>query len=398
MNYATHKIQTNPIFFWTAESTKPIVVHQGGTSSGKTYSILQYLIYEACSNPNLIITVVGQDIPNLKAGAYRDVQKIVYEDPYFSMAIVSHNKSERVMEFKSGSKIEFNSYSDGIDARSGKRTHSFFNEANGISYEIFEQVSLRTSDKVIIDFNPSSAFWAHDKLYGRDDVDWFVSTFNDNLYLQSSIRDKILSYEPTTENIKRGTANQFRWQVYGLGEVGRLEGLVFPTFEVVNEWPKDYKWVSYGMDFGFTNDPTALVEIRYAHGSLYWKQHIYRKALTNQAIARIINDLGIKEEIVADSAEPKSIAEIKREGVWIVPAVKGKDSINYGIQMLMDYPIKIHAQSKDLIEEFSSYTWAKDRSGESTNKLIDKNNHAIDAGRYAVMRRLGKRKLEFELV
>ena len=302
------------------------------------------------------------------------------------------------MEFKSGSKIEFNSYSDGIDARSGKRTHSFFNEANGIGYEIFEQVSLRTSDKVIIDFNPSSAFWAHDKLYGRDDVDWFVSTFNDNLYLQSSIRDKILSYEPTPENMKRGTANQFRWQVYGLGEVGRLEGLVFPTFEVVNEWPKDYKWVSYGMDFGFTNDPTALVEIRYAHGSLYWKQHIYRKGLTNQSIARIINDLGIKDEIVADSAEPKSIAEIKREGVWIVPAVKGKDSINYGIQMLLDYPIKIHSQSKDLIEEFSSYIWAKDRSGESTNKPIDKNNHAIDAGRYAVMRRLGKKKLEFDLV
>ena len=397
MNSQDHTIQTNPIFFWTADSDKPIVVHQGGTSSGKTYTIIQYLLYEACNNNDYVITVVGQDIPNLKAGAYRDAEKIIYSDPYFVNALVSHNKSERIFQFKSGSKIEFNSYSDGIDARSGKRQIAFFNEANGINYEIYEQISLRTSKKVILDFNPSSAFWAHDKLFGRKDVDWFVSTFKDNRYLQKSIRDKILSYEPTEENIINGTANQYRWQVYGLGEVGRLEGLVFPNFEITNEFPADFKWCCYGMDFGFTNDPTALVEIRYAHGSLYWKQHIYRRGLTNQAIARIIKDLGIKDEIVADSAEPKSIMEIKREGIWIIPAVKGKDSINYGIQILQDYPIKVHAQSKDLIEEFSSYTWAKDKNGIPTNKPIHTNNHAIDAGRYAIMRRLGKQKIEFDI-
>jgi phage terminase large subunit len=398
LNSGIHKIQTNPIFFWTADSNKQIVVHQGGTSSGKTYSIIQYLIYEACSKDDLIITVVGQDIPNLKVGAYRDAEKIVYSDPFFVSSLINHNRSERSMLFNTGSKIEFTSYSDGIDARSGKRTHSFFNEANGINYEIFEQVSLRTSEKVIIDFNPSSAFWAHDKLFGRDDVDWFVSTFKDNLYIQPSIKEKILSYEPTPENIKRGTANQFRWQVYGLGEIGRLEGLVFPDFEVVTDFPKDYKWNCFGMDFGFTNDPTALVEIRYANGALYWKQHIYRRNLTNQHISNLIKDIGITDEIVADSAEPKSIAEIKREDIWIVPAVKGRDSVNYGIQILQDYPIKILASSKDLIEEFSSYTWAKDRDGRPTNKPTDKNNHGIDAGRYAIMRRLSRRTLEFSIV
>lgn len=398
MNSQAHRIQTNPIFFWTAHSDKPIVVHQGGTSSGKTYTIIQYLLYEACDNNDYVITVVGQDIPNLKAGAYRDAEKIIYTDPYFVNALVSHNKSERIFTFKSGSKVEFNSYSDGIDARSGKRQIAFFNEANGINYEIYEQISLRTSKKVILDFNPSSAFWAHDQLYGREDVDWFVSTFRDNLYLQSSIRDKILSYEPTPENIKRGTANQYRWKVYGLGEVARLEGLVFPDFKISNEFPEDYKWRCFGMDFGFTNDPTTLVEIRYAHGSLYWKQHIYQRGLTNQAIARLIKGMGIEEEIVADSAEPKSIAEIKREGIWIVPAVKGSDSKNYGIQMIQDYPIYLHAPSKDLIEEFSSYIWAKDRNGMPTNKPIDANDHAIDAGRYALIRRLGKRTFEFDIV
>lgn len=300
--------------------------------------------------------------------------------------------------FSTGSKIEFNSYNDEIDARSGKRTHSFFNEANGISYGIFEQISMRTTTQTIIDFNPSAAFWAHDKLQGREDVDWFVSTYRDNAFIQPTIRAKIESYEPTPDNIKAGTANQFRWMVYGMGQVGRLEGLVFPDFETVNEWPENYKWRVYGLDWGFTNDPTALVEIRYAHGALYWREHIYRKQLTNQSIGRIIKDLGITDNIVADSAEPKSIAELRNNGVWVVPAQKGKDSVMYGIQLLQDYPIKIHAQSKNIVEEFSSYTWAKDRSGSPTNKPVDNFNHAIDAGRYAVMARVKKKTLDISLV
>lgn len=393
-----HRIKVNDLFFWTLESNKPYIVHQGGTSSGKTYSILQYLITVASKQHDKIITVVGQDVPNLKVGAYRDAQSIIFNDPYFTQQLIDHNKSSRVFTFKNNSKIEFNSYADEIDARSGKRTHCFFNEANGIKYGIFEQISMRTSEQSIIDFNPSASFWAHEKLQGRDDVDWFVSTFNDNAFIQESIREKILAYEPTPENIKRGTANQYRWQVYGLGEVGRLEGLVFPDFEVLNEWPEQYKWRSFGLDWGYTNDPTALVEIRYSSGNLYWRQHIYRRRLTNQSIARMIKDLEIQEEIIADSAEPKSIAEVRNAGVWIKPAQKGKDSVMFGIQLLQDYPIKVHAQSKDLIEEFSSYTWAKDRSGSPTNKPVDSNNHGIDAGRYAVMTKMKKKTLDISII
>ena len=392
-----HNLDANKLYSLTFNSKKPYIVHQGGTSSGKTYAIIQVLVMKAATMPDLIITVVGQDIPNLRVGAYRDAQTIIYGDAFFTQELNDHNKSNRVFTFKSGSKIEFNSYNDEIDARSGKRTHSFFNEANGIDYGIFEQISMRTTQQTIIDFNPSASFWAHDKLQGRDDVDWFVSTYNDNYFIQPSIKKKILSYKPTPENIKAGTANQYRWQVYGLGEVGRLEGLVFPNFETTNEWPENYKWRCFGLDWGYTNDPTALVEIRYNGGALYWKEHIYKRQLTNQYISRLIKELGVTDEIVADSAEPKSIAELRNTGVWVKPAKKGKDSVMFGIQLLQDYPIKIHAQSKNLIEEFSSYTWAKDRSGQPTNKPIDDFNHGIDAGRYAIMDRMKKKTLDISL-
>jgi len=392
-----HNLDANKLYSLTFNSKKPYIVHQGGTSSGKTYAIIQVLVMKAATIPDLIITVVGQDIPNLRVGAYRDAQTIIYGDAFFTQELNDHNKSNRVFTFKSGSKIEFNSYADEIDARSGKRTHSFFNEANGIDYGIFEQISMRTTQQTIIDFNPSAAFWAHDKLQGRDDVDWFVSTYRDNYFIQPSIKKKILSYEPTPENIKAGTANQYRWQVYGLGEVGRLEGLVFPNFETTNEWPDNYKWRCFGLDWGYTNDPTALVEIRYNGGALYWKEHIYKRQLTNQYISRLIKELGVTDEIVADSAEPKSIAELRNSGVWVKPAKKGKDSVMFGIQLLQDYPIKVHAQSKNLIEEFSSYTWAKDRSGQPTNKPIDDFNHGIDAGRYAIMDRMKKKTLDISL-
>ena len=388
-------MKANWLYEVTAKSDKPIIVHQGGTSSSKTYSILQHLATVLSTNEDEVITVVGQDIPNLKVGAYRDFQNIIHSEPFFSQQIINWNKSNRTFESVTGSKIEFNSYKDDIDARSGKRTRSFFNEANGIPYDIFEQINMRTSIQTIIDFNPSARFWAHDRLFGREDVDWFVSTYRDNEFIQPRILEKILSYQPTPENIARGTANEYRWKVYGLGEVGRLEGLVFPDFQE-SPMPDDYKWRVFGMDFGFTNDPTTLIEIRYAHGDLYWKEHIYQTGLTNPEIASEVKRLGFhKEKIVADSAEPKSIEEIKRGGCYIIPAEKGRDSINQGIDAIKRYKCYIHSGSKNLIEEFSSYTWDKDRDGNPTNKPVDKFNHGIDAGRYALSKKILKPQLGY---
>ena len=378
-------IETSPVFDWCVNSTNPIVVQSGGTSSGKTYSILQYLIAIATSQERLVITVAGQDIPNLKKGAYRDAQNILYGTDAYLQELIFHNKSNREFIFNTGSVIEFNSYSDFQDAKSGKRDYLFVNEANGVGYEIFEELQVRTTKQTFIDFNPTARFWAHDKFHGKDHVDWFNSTYRDNPFIEPSIREKIESYEPTPENIARGTANEYRWKVYGLGEVGRLEGLVFPDFQVSSEFPTEYKWRVFGMDFGFTNDPTTLVEIRYAHGNLYWMQHIYEKRLTNPDIVKEIKRLGLEDErIIADSAEPKSIQEIQDGGCYVDGAVKGKDSINQGVDAIKRYKSYIYSGSKDLIEEFSSYTWAKDRDGNATNKPIDKFNHGIDAGRYAL--------------
>ena len=359
-----------------------LVVHQGGSSSGKTYGILQYLFSVGASNPNEIITVVGQDIPNLKVGAYRDAQNILDDSEALRdwYPAELHNKSNRSFRCVNGSLVEFNSYSDEQDAKSGKRQRLFVNEANGVPYEVFEQLRMRTTKQVIIDFNPSAEFWAHKRL---QEAHWVITSFRDNAFISPAVRERILSYEPTKENIERGTADKYRWDVYGLGKVGRLEGLVLPNWER-GKFPDDYKWRIYGLDFGYTNDPTALVEIRLHRGNLHVKEHLYRSGLTNQDISREMERIGIdrNELIIADSAEPKSIEEINRMGWHIRGAIKGKDSINQGIDILKRY--KLIVEGENIAKELNSYIWAKDRNGNLLNKPIDSFNHCIDAMRYAV--------------
>ena len=362
-----------------------LVVHQGGSSSGKTYGILQYLFSVGAANPNEIITVVGQDIPNLKVGAYRDAQNILDDSEALRdwYPAELHNKSNRSFRCVNGSLVEFNSYSDEQDAKSGKRQRLFVNEANGVPYEVFEQLRMRTTKQVIIDFNPSAEFWAHKRL---QEAHWVITSFRDNAFISPAVRERILSYEPTKENIERGTADKYRWDVYGLGKVGRLEGLVLPNWER-GRFPDDYKWRIYGLDFGYTNDPTALVEIRLYRGNLHVKEHLYRSGLTNQDISREMERIGIdrNELIIADSAEPKSIEEINRMGWHIRGAIKGKDSINQGIDILKRY--KLIVEGENIAKELNSYIWAKDRNGNLLNKPIDSFNHCIDAMRYAITNR-----------
>jgi len=384
-------MKVNDAVYTPLFSAKPIVVHQGGTNSGKTYGIMQYLLQIGAQNPGEVITVTSEDRPALKVGAYRDTKSILQTHPDLSKwwPEDQHNRSELTRTCVNGSILEFNSYSDEIDAGSGKRNRLFVNEANSVPYGIFEQLSLRTDKQVIIDYNPSARFWAHDHLEGREDVEWVITTFRDNTFLDPQIKAKILSYEPTPENIKRKTANKYRWQVYGLGQVGRLEGLVFPDWQT-GTFPEEYKWRVFGMDFGYTNDPTTFIEVRYHAGALWWKEHIFKVGLTNPDIARELERIehDRNEKIVADSAEPKSIEEIKRQGWSIIGAEKGADSINQGIDAIKRYNNYIDPRSKNLIEEFSSYTWKMDKNGQATNKPIDDFNHGIDAGRYALSKRI----------
>lgn len=361
-----------------------VYVNQGGTSSGKTYCIMQRLIELALTEPRSIITVVGQDLPNLKSGAIRDTQTILFRSDYLN-EFFNENKSDHYYTGKNGSIIEFKSFEDAQDAKNGKRDYLFINEANGITYDIYWQLQIRTRKKVYIDYNPSARFWVHDKVIGGEGVRLIISDHRANRFLSAEEHKRI-------ENIE----DKELWVVYGRGLTGKLTGLVFPRFNVVSTMPalSECKAHGYGLDFGFTNDPTALVDMRLAHGEIWLDEVIYTNGLTNPDIARRCKEAGLSrsDKIVADSAEMKSIAELHNMGLWVVPATKGQDSVNAGLDTMKRYTINVTRRSVNIINEMKKYKYKVDRDGNATNKPIDSFNHAIDAARYICMDLLTARR------
>ena len=360
-----------------------IVVNQGGTSSSKTYSTLQllYMIAAKSKQPKLI-SVVSESMPHLKRGAMRDFENILKHNGLYKKD--NHNKTDST--FSIGvSKIEFFSADNDAKLRGARRDILYMNECNNMSYEAYNQLEVRTKQLVLLDYNPVASFWVHDKVLPQDNIGFFKSTYKDNDHLDSEIVKSIEARQYTDPNW---------WKVYGLGEVGSLEGVVFNNWDTTKEWPSEWKWQAFGQDFGFTNDPSALVEVVQAHGELYVRQHIYHKGLTNQDLANKYHSLDIprRADIIADSAEPKSIEEIKRMGWNIRPAHKGKDSILNGIDILKRYKINVDINSLDLINELRHYQWAKDKDGNLLNKPIDDYNHALDAFRYVALNKIGKPK------
>ena len=351
-----------------------IYVNQGGTSSGKTYCIMQRLIEIALTEPRSIITVTGQDLPNLKVGAKRDMQTILFKSPFLADSF-SENRSDNYYSCSNGSIIEFKSYDDEQDAKNGKRDYLFVNEANGITYPIYWQLQIRTKKKVWIDYNPSSRFWVYDKVIGGEDVRLIISDHRANKYLSEEEHRRI-------ENID----DKELWNVYARGLTGKLTGLVYKHYNVVDKMPplSECKAHGYGLDFGYSNDPAALVEMRLAHGELWLNELIYETDMTNPDIAKRCHGLGLgkRDKIVADASEPKSIQELKNLGLWVVPSVKGADSINAGIDTIRRYPINVTRHSRNIIKEMGIYKYKVDRDGKTTNTPIDKFNHAMDAVRY----------------
>ena len=376
-------IKTGSLYRSNYESTADIIVNQGGTSSGKTYAILQVL-FSLAINAECTTTVVGQDIPNLKVGALRDALDIINADEAILQQLVFYNRSERVLSFRNGSIIEFNSYDNEQDAKSGKRDYLFVNEANGIPYNVFEQLSLRTRQKVFIDYNPDTSFWVHDKIIPLENTELIISDHRHNPFLTDKTRAKIEALKDKDEDL---------WKVYARGRTGRIEGLVLKKWYTTSESFEDKELIGYGIDFGFTNDPTAMVEVRMQDGELWIKEQIYDTGLTNQDISNRMDVLNISRGtlIVADSAEPKSIEELRRLR-WTVDGVKkGKDSIMFGINLLRGYTINVDAGSKNLIKELEQYRWKVDKNGDSLNVPIDNYNHAIDALRYLIMHKFTKK-------
>lgn len=349
-------------------------VNQGGTSSGKTFTIMQVLFYYAMTQPNVVITVCGQDLPNLKVGALRDAKTIISGSEWM-MNFFQVNESGHYIAGENGSIIEFNSYGDAQDAKNGKRDYLFVNEANGVSYEIYWQLAIRTRKKVYIDYNPSAKFWVHNEVIGTQGTRLIISDHRGNVFLTDEEHERIESI-----------SDKELWKVYARGLTGKLSGLIFPNFNIVDEMPNrvECKIHGYGLDFGFTNDPTALIECAIAHGELWTNQIIYSTGMTNPMIASEAknNNITKRDKIVADSAEPKSIAEIKNEGLWIIATTKGTDSISIGIDILHRYKWNVTRHSIGLINELNSYKYKVDKDGKQTNSPVDKWNHAIDAVRY----------------
>lgn len=377
--------QTSVIFERNYNSIAEVVVNQGGTSSGKTYSILQVLCLKAIEQPDQVISVVGQDVPNLKSGALRDMQSIVASSPEIQSWIKGYNASDRIFTFHNGSIIEFKSYQDSQDAKSGKRDYFFLNEANGISFEIYSELAMRTKKQVYIDYNPNARFWVHDKLIGKEGTELIISDHRHNPFLPDVIRKKIEALREDDEEL---------WKVYARGMTGKIEGLIYRNWGTIGTIPMDAQLLGAGLDFGFTNDPTACVMVYRYNGELIIDELLYQKGYTNQDIAQFFNQVGVNKtmSIVADSAEPKSIEEIRRMGFRIEKADKGKDSILNGIDILKRFRINVTNRSANLIKELNAYKW-KEKDGNATNVPIDSFNHGMDALRYFALNKLAEKNI-----
>tara|TARA_R100000655_G_scaffold110106_1_gene167682 strand:+ start:632 stop:1792 length:1161 start_codon:yes stop_codon:yes gene_type:complete len=356
-----------------------IVVNQGGTRSGKTIALLQLIIIKALQDSGKVFTIVRKSFPSLRQSVLRDFINLLVEYNLYNED--KHNKSEQV--FKLGNNlIEFVSLDQPQKKRGTKRDILFINECNELSYEDYFQLIIRTNEKIYMDFNPSDEFhWIYDKVLTRDDCTFIKSTYKDNPFLEQSLVDEIERLKDTDSNY---------WNIYGLGERGVSQSIVFPNVQIVEQF--NGQLLGYGLDFGYAVDPSALIVVYKNDDKLFFKELIYERKLTNDMIAKRFEELGIDKRvsIYADSAEPKSIAEIHRFGWNIKPTSKGRDSINIGIDILRRYKLFVDKNSHNLIKEFRTYKYEITKDGIVTTKPIDKDNHGIDAVRYACLMNLSK--------
>ena len=361
-------------------------VIQGGTSAGKTFGILPCLIDRAIREPNLEISIVSESVPHLRRGCLKDFLKIMELTHRFKSE--DFNKTHLKYKFNNGSYIEFFSVEDESKLRGARRNILYINEANNVSYEAYLQLSIRTNMDIYIDYNPTHRFWAHNEILKEEDSELLILTYKDNEAL-----DKQIVKQLEINRDKGKTSNYWFnwWKVYGCGEIGSLAGVIFDSWNEIDKIPNEAKLICYGMDFGFTNDPSSLIALYKLNDEIILDEVFYRKGLLNSDISNIMKSEGIVGEVFADSSEPKSIMELKRYGHNVKPVTKGRDSILYGINLLQVYKINVTKRSVNLKDELTKYSWKKDKEGNTLNVPIDSHNHCCDAARYAVMMKLGKR-------
>ena len=364
-----------------------IKVIQGGTSASKTFSILAILIDKAIKQPNLEISIVSESIPHLRRGANKDFLKIMKDTGRF---IPNHyNKTLLRYEFTNGSYIEFFSVDDESRLRGARRNILYCNESNNISYDAFLQLQIRTDGEIYLDYNPTSKFWVHTEVINQPDTEFLVLTYKDNQALSKDIINQLEA------NRSKALTNSYweNWcRVYLDGEIGQVEGTIYSDYQIIDTIPEEARLLGYGMDFGFSQDPAAVIALYKYNDDIIVDEVIYQTGLLNSELSNLMKTYGVVGEIYADSAEPKSIHELKRLGHQVKPVEKGRDSINYGIQILQQKHMLVTRRSKNLLDEFSKYMWKKLRDGGYDTTPIDAYNHACDALRYVAMMKLGARK------
>ncbi|MFN9581269.1 MAG: PBSX family phage terminase large subunit [Bacteroidota bacterium] len=367
--------------------SKRIKIVRGGTSAGKTFGVLPILIDRATKQAGLEISVVAETVPHLRRGAMKDFIKIMQSTNRFIDA--NWNRSLLTYRFSNGSFIEFFSAEQPDKLRGARRNILYINECNNVDFESYSQLAIRTSDEIWLDYNPVAEFWVDTELMKDPDAELIVLTYKDNEALSDSIVreiEKARDKAPTSDYWSNW------WKVYGLGEVGTLQGVVYEDWKQCDTIPEDAKLVSHGMDFGFTNDPTTLIAVYKSDGKLWVRELLYRTNMTNNDIGNYLKSLNFnRNELICDSAEPKSIEELRLQGFNVHPAIKGADSIKIGIDILKRYDLMITKDSTNLIKELRGYTWDKDNTGKYTGKPIDTFNHALDALRYVALNKLNNR-------
>lgn len=364
-----------------------IKVIQGGSSAGKTIAILILLIDRCIKTPNLEVSVVSESIPHLRRGCVKDFLKIMKDTGRFIPQ--NYNKTLLRYEFTNGSYIEFFSADSEEKLRGGRRQVLYINECNSIQYESYLQLAIRTSGDIYLDYNPSSKFWAHTEVIGQPDTDFIVLNYKDNEGLPIEI---VAMLESNRDKAKTSSYWENWCRVYLDGEIGQIEGTIYTDFEVIDKIPEEARLLGYGLDFGFSQDPAALIALYKYNDDIVVDEIVYETGLLNSELASRMKQFEVTTDVYCDSAEPKSIQELKRYGLKVKPVEKGKDSINYGIQILQQKHMLVTRRSKNILDEFSKYMWKKLRDGGYDTTPIDAHNHACDALRYVAMMKLGARK------
>lgn len=356
-----------------------IIANKGGTRSGKTYAVIQLLLVIATTLKRSI-SVVSESLPHLKRGALKDFREILDKEGLIEGRDYNENKTDNIFTFPNGSTIEFFSVDNWGKVKGSRRDILFINECNRINYETYRQLAVRTTETIFLDWNPDNEFWYEENIAHREGTAEIHSTYLDNPYLDTA----------QIAEIESNRHNEQWWRVYGLGLTGHIEGTIYRPFIQIDELPEAKSRMQhyYGLDFGYSNDPTALIDIYIdqAAKKIYVDEIIYESGLLNSDIARRMEEAGISRttEIFADAAEPKSIDELgyKQYRYNVKPAYK-KDLLSQ-IQFLQQYDIYVTSRSLNIIKESRMYRWKEDKEGRSVNEPIDAFNHALDALRYGV--------------